>query len=84
MYFPYQTFIFDVSEIPISFPFPELPFLISLSIKKYENNNDFSIFRPFPTDSIPNKHKHGGCRLAVAGQRHLTTMRPRSTTAGTS
>jgi hypothetical protein len=31
--FPHQTFVFDVSEIPISFPFPELPFSILFPIK---------------------------------------------------
>jgi hypothetical protein len=33
VYFPHRTFVFDVSEIPISFPFPELPFSISFPIK---------------------------------------------------
>jgi hypothetical protein len=33
VYFPYQTFVSDVSEIPISFPFPELPFSILFPIK---------------------------------------------------
>jgi hypothetical protein len=33
VYFPHRTFVSDVSEIPISFPFPELPFSISFSIK---------------------------------------------------
>ena len=33
VYFPHQTFVFDVSEIPISFPFPELPFSILFPIK---------------------------------------------------
>ena len=33
MYFPHRTFVSDVSEIPISFPFPELPFPISFPIK---------------------------------------------------
>jgi hypothetical protein len=28
VYFPHRTFVSDVSEIPISFPFPELPFPI--------------------------------------------------------
>jgi hypothetical protein len=45
MYFLYRTFVSDDSEIPMSFPFPELPF----PIKKYENGNDFSVFRLFPT-----------------------------------
>jgi hypothetical protein len=33
VYFPHRTFVSDVSEIPISFPFPELPFLIWFPIK---------------------------------------------------
>jgi hypothetical protein len=33
VYFPYRTFVFDVSEIPISFPFPELSFPILFLIK---------------------------------------------------
>jgi hypothetical protein len=33
VYFPHRTFVSDVSEIPISFPFPELPFSISFPIK---------------------------------------------------
>jgi hypothetical protein len=33
VYFPHQTFVSDVSEIPISFPFPELPFSIWFPIK---------------------------------------------------
>ena len=33
MYFSYRTFDFDVSEIPLSFPFPKLPFPISFPIK---------------------------------------------------
>jgi hypothetical protein len=32
-----------------SFPFPELPFSILFPIKKYENGNGFSVYRPFPT-----------------------------------
>jgi hypothetical protein len=52
VYFSYQTFVFDVSEIPISFPFLELPFSILLSIK-YENGNGFSVYRSFPTVFIP-------------------------------
>jgi hypothetical protein len=42
VYFPHQTFVSDVSEIPIS-----LPFLILFPIKKYENSNGFSIYRSF-------------------------------------
>jgi hypothetical protein len=33
VHFPYQTFVSDVSETPISFPFPEVPFLILFPIK---------------------------------------------------
>jgi hypothetical protein len=33
VYFPHRTFVSDVSEIPILFPFLELPFLILFSIK---------------------------------------------------
>jgi hypothetical protein len=33
VYFPHRTFVSDVSEIPISFPFPELPFSILFPIK---------------------------------------------------
>jgi hypothetical protein len=33
VYFPHQTFVSDVSEIPILFPFPELPFSILFPIK---------------------------------------------------
>jgi hypothetical protein len=33
VYFPHQTFVSDVSEISISFPFPELPFSILFPIK---------------------------------------------------
>jgi hypothetical protein len=34
VYFLDQTFVFDVSEIPISFSFPELTFSILFPIKK--------------------------------------------------
>jgi hypothetical protein len=43
VYFPHRTFVSDVSEIPILFPFLELPFLILFSIKKYKNGNGFSV-----------------------------------------
>jgi hypothetical protein len=33
VYFPHRTFVSDVSEIPISFPFLELPFSILFPIK---------------------------------------------------
>jgi hypothetical protein len=33
MYFPHRTFVSNVSEIPISFPFSELPFSILFLIK---------------------------------------------------
>jgi hypothetical protein len=53
VYFPHQTFVFDVSKIPILFPFLELPFSILFSIKKYENSNGFSVYQPFLTIFIP-------------------------------
>jgi hypothetical protein len=56
VYFPYWTFVSDVSEIPMSFPFPELPFSVSFPIKKTENRNSFSVYRLFPTVFIPTKH----------------------------
>jgi hypothetical protein len=61
VYFPHQTFVSDVSEIPISFPFVELPFSISFPIKKYENGNVFSVYRPFSTDFV------SGVRSQVKG-----------------
>jgi hypothetical protein len=33
VYFPHQTFVSDLSEIPISFPLPELSFSILFPIK---------------------------------------------------
>jgi hypothetical protein len=54
MYFPYRAFDSDISEIPISFSFPKLPFPISFPIKKYGNGNGFSVFRSFPTVFTPN------------------------------
>jgi hypothetical protein len=39
----------DVSEIPVLFLFPGLPFPISFPIKKYEYGNGFSVYRPFPS-----------------------------------
>jgi hypothetical protein len=53
MYFPYRAFDSDISEIPISFSFPKLPFPISFPIKKYGNGNGFSVFRSFPTVFTP-------------------------------
>jgi hypothetical protein len=53
VYFPHQTFVSDVSEIPISFPFLESPFSILFPIKKYENDNGFSVYRPFSSLPIP-------------------------------
>jgi hypothetical protein len=68
-YFLYRTFVSDVSEVPISFPFPELPFPISFPIKKYENGNGFSVYRSFPTVFIPNF----GCvfKLKVCSKVHI-------------
>jgi hypothetical protein len=51
VYFPYRTFVSNVSEILILFPFPELPFFILFPIKKYENGNSFSVYRLF--SSLP-------------------------------
>jgi hypothetical protein len=53
VYFPHRTFVSDVSEIPISFPFPELPFFILFPIKNMKNGNGFSVYRTFPTVFIP-------------------------------
>jgi hypothetical protein len=50
MYFLYRSSVSDDSKIPMSFPFPELPF----PIKKYENGNGFSVFRSFLAVFIPN------------------------------
>jgi hypothetical protein len=50
MYFSYRTFDSDVSEIPISFPFPKLPFPISFSIKNMKTVTVLVFsdrFRPF-------------------------------------
>jgi hypothetical protein len=58
VYFPHQTF---VSEISISFLFPELPFSILFPVKKYKNGNDFSVYRPFsslPTGTGERDQKH--------------------------
>jgi hypothetical protein len=65
VYFPHWTFVSDVSEIPISFPFSELPFSILFPIKKYENGNGFSVYRPFPTVFIPTRQ----CPVRQAGFR---------------
>jgi hypothetical protein len=37
---------------PISFPFSELPFSILFPIKKCENGNGFSVYRPFSSQPI--------------------------------
>jgi hypothetical protein len=50
MYFPYRTFDSDVSEIPISFSFPKLPFPISFPIKNMKTVTVLVFsdrFRPF-------------------------------------
>jgi hypothetical protein len=49
VYFPRQTFVSDVSEIPISFPFLELPF----SIKNMETVMVLVFTDPFITDHVP-------------------------------
>jgi hypothetical protein len=50
VYFPHRTFVSDVSEIPISFPFPELPFSILFPIKNMKTVMVLlftDCFRPF-------------------------------------
>jgi hypothetical protein len=57
VYFPHRTFVSDVSEIHILFPFLELPFSILFPIKN-ENGNGFNVYRLFSTVFIPtNKNK---------------------------
>jgi hypothetical protein len=54
VYFPHRTFVSDVSEIPISFPFPELPFSILFPIKNMKTVMVLVFtdrFRPF--SSLP-------------------------------
>jgi hypothetical protein len=49
-YFLYRTFVSDVSKVPISFPFPELPFPISFPIKNMKTVTVLVFtdrFRPF-------------------------------------
>jgi hypothetical protein len=55
VYFPHRTFVSDVSEIPISFPFPELPFSILFSIKNMKTIMVLVFtdrFRPFSSLSM--------------------------------
>jgi hypothetical protein len=55
VYFPHQTFVSDVSEIPISFPFPELLFSILFSIKNMKTVMVLVFtdrFRPFSSLAI--------------------------------
>jgi hypothetical protein len=50
VYFPYRTFVSDIFEIPISFPFPKLLFPISFPIKKMKTEMILAFtdrFRPF-------------------------------------
>jgi hypothetical protein len=50
VYFSRRTSVFDVSEIPILFPFPELPFPISFPIKNMKTETVLAFtdhFRPF-------------------------------------
>jgi hypothetical protein len=70
VYFPDQTFVSDVSEIPISFSFPELPFSILFSIKKYKNGNDFSVYRPFSSLYIYT-HEKSACYLSSCRDHYL-------------
>jgi hypothetical protein len=49
-YFSYRNFVSDVSEVPISFPFPEFPFPISFPIKNMKTVTVLVFtdrFRPF-------------------------------------
>jgi hypothetical protein len=47
VYFPHQTFVSNVFEIPISFPFFGVTVFDFVSDKKYENGNDFIVYLPF-------------------------------------
>ena len=47
VYFPYRTFISEVSEISISFPFPKVPFSISILIKNMKTVMFTDRLRPF-------------------------------------
>jgi hypothetical protein len=58
VYFPHQTFVSDVSEIPISFPFPELPFSILFPIKNMKTVMVLVFtdrFRPFSSLVVTTK-----------------------------
>jgi hypothetical protein len=75
VYFRHRTFVSDVSEISISFPFPELPFSILFPIKKYKNGNGFSVYRPF--SSLPTS-LHVALSPVVALAHHLRSSETRS------
>jgi hypothetical protein len=62
VYFPHRTFVSDVSEIPISFPFPELSFPILFPIKNMKTVMVLVFtdrFRPF--SSLPDTTLLVGC-----------------------
>jgi hypothetical protein len=52
VYFPHRTFVSDVSEILISFPFLELPFSILFPIKNMKTVM-ILVFTPFSTVFVP-------------------------------
>jgi hypothetical protein len=63
VYFPHQTFVSDVSEIPISFSFPELPFSILFPIKNMKTvmvlvfTDHFWPFSSLPTQRLKKTSK---------------------------
>jgi hypothetical protein len=64
VYFPHQTFVSDVSEIPVSFPFPELPFLILFPIKNMKMVMVLVFpdrFQPFSSLGVAGGNGGGGC-----------------------
>ena len=61
VYFPHQTFISDVSEMPISFPFPEILFLILFPIKNMKTIMILVFtdrFRPFSSLMLTMLNNH--------------------------
>jgi hypothetical protein len=71
MYFPHQTFVSDVSEIPISFPFPELPFSILFPIKNMKTVMVLVFtdrFRPFSSLSTTRVSSHTFIAQQVMGE----------------
>jgi hypothetical protein len=64
VYFPHRTFVSDVSEIPISFPFPELPFPISFPIKNMKTVMVLVFtdrFRPFSSLFVTHRYLSASC-----------------------